>query len=130
MRQRIQIICVLALLSAFLFTLNIAPVSAQAGGIGAIAWNGEYWLMATMEGDLVKYNGQEFSYLANLGCAPLEIKWAGDYWLMGCREVALDYAPQKIACNEEYCLMFGSEWACMSCYPFPSTTFISAGVRL
>jgi hypothetical protein len=107
------------------------PYAHALGSITGADWNGKYWLLATAEGDVVRYDGEKFSYLANLGCTPMEMKWAGGYWLMGCRKVesgeypdkALDrliiydgegfrnistgYAPQKIACNREYCLMFG-----------------------
>ena len=107
------------------------PSAHALGSITGIDWSGEYWLMATGEGDVVKYDGEKFSHIANLGCIPIEIRWAHGYWLMGCRKVepgkypvksldmlvrydgrefrnlSMGYAPQKIACNEKYCLMFG-----------------------
>ncbi len=106
------------------------PSAHALPSITGIDWNGEYWLMGTTEGDIVKYDGERFSSLANLGCTTTAIRWAEGYWLMGCRKVApgypgkkldmlliydgekftdlsIGYAPQKIACSGEYCLLFG-----------------------
>jgi len=114
-----------------LLFLNVVSVHAipKSNNIVAVGWNGEYWLITTMEGGIVKYDGEEFSYLTTLGCIPLEIEWFKDYWIFGCRRpiepdisqdtlvkyddekfvnISADYAPQIIRCNKDHCLMYGS----------------------
>ena len=117
MNHRIQIILVLALLSAFLFTLNSAPVSAKAEGIGAIGWNGEYWLIGTFDGEVVKYDGEEFTRIGALDERILEVESTEDFWLIDGWHTLVkydgkaltkigDYDVGKTSCNPSYCLIY------------------------
>lgn len=103
----------------------LIPFKAEKVSFQAMTWNGDYWLMATTKGDLVKYDGREFTYIKNLRVS--HIAWSGAHWLLSIgrgaqKEKGLvkydgeefvtlsqDYSPQVIACAD-YCLMWGDPW--------------------
>ncbi len=58
-------------------------VQGEARGITAIGWNGEYWLIGTSDGWLVRLDGSNFSVVGRVdveGVHPYLI-WTGKYWL-------------------------------------------------
>ncbi len=100
-----------------LFALTTSLVSAQPEGIGAIGWNGEHWLIGTFEGDVVKYDGKEFTRIETLDERILDIESTEDFWLInGWHTLAKydgkaltkigEYAVEKIACNTNYCMIY------------------------
>lgn len=105
----------------------LIPFGLEDVSISSVVWNGKYWLIGTTQGDIVRYDGREFSYIKNLGSHVSHIAWSGNHWLIsigkglqkdkglvkfdGEKFVTLskDYSPQVIACAA-YCLMWGSPW--------------------
>ncbi len=99
------------------FALTTSLVSAQPEGIGAIGWNGEYWLIGTFDGAIVKYENGKFSYLGKFNGRVKQIKWNDGYWLIGGDNtlakydlsliiISSNYNVHKIACNGEHCLIY------------------------
>ena len=109
------VICMMTVL--LFFTLTTSFVSAQPEGIGAIGWNGEYWLIGTFDGEVVKYDGEEFTRIGALDERILEVESTEDFWLIDGWHTLVkydgkaltkigDYDVGKTSCNPSYCLIY------------------------
>lgn len=103
----------------------LIPFKGEKVSFAAMAWNGSEWLMSTTKGDLIRYDGWEFTYIANLRVSG--IAWSGEYWLLsigsGAQKdkrllkfngaefatLSQNYSPGVVTCAD-YCLMWGSPW--------------------
>lgn len=105
----------------FVFFLISATASAeeiQKDGYSAIGYNGDYFIIGTFSGDLIKYDGEKFILLSNLGGSITKVVWSGDYWLIGGDSFLIkynekflnlsDYKIYEISCSKSECLVCAS----------------------
>lgn len=109
------------ILGAVMF-LTLQVVSAQMPqreGFSTIGWSGEYFLIGTYDGHLVKFDGKEFELVTSVGERINKLTWNSGYWLIGGRGVLLrydggftnlssDFDVRDIRCNGEYCLIYAN----------------------
>jgi len=92
---------------------------APMEGVSAIGWNGEYFLIGTFDGKLIKFDGENFYRIGNVENRILEIENTKDFWLINAWQALWKYDnttlekvtkgdAEKIACNQNYCLAYAS----------------------
>lgn len=88
--------------------------------ISIISWNGEYFLIGTYEGQIVKYEGEYFSLLKDFKTPISDIVWSGKQWLISggnllasydgsdFEVLSKNYEVSKILCTNKYCLILNN----------------------
>ncbi len=91
--------------------------SSLPEGIRVITWNGEYFLLGTFDGHIVKYDGETFFLLEHFETPISDIVWNRTHWLIGGKNlfatydgmhfnvISSDYDISKITCGKDYCMI-------------------------
>lgn len=99
----------------FLFFAHQPPSIPE--GIRVITWNGEYFLLGTFDGHIVKYDGEAFFLLEHFETPISDIVWNGTAWFIGGKNlfvtyddvrfnvISNDYDISKIICSKDYCVI-------------------------
>lgn len=92
----------------------------QREGISAIGWNGEYFLIGTYGGELVKFDGASFALAANLSSSVIEIYNFSKDWIIAregflskydgksLSEILRGEDARTLACSTKECVIYTS----------------------
>lgn len=107
-----------------LLVLFLISIAASAGiqreGYSVIGWNGEYFLIGTYAGELIKYDGKSFSLVSKQSAPVTEIANFSGQWIVGGTGYLGRYDGKSLTpiltgedvkilrCNAEQCLIYTS----------------------
>jgi hypothetical protein len=113
-----QYIVILASMMFFVFQGTTSAQMPQREGFSAIGWNGEYFLIGTFDGSLVKFDGSRFVSVAKLNSSITEIVNFSGGWVVGGEDFLVRYDGESfsevltgagariVTCNAGECLIY------------------------